>query len=416
MLNLEPARWSRWFGGWVALAVLGQLALFATATGVGLAGTSDSTFYLHAAGTLRTAGRLLHPDGSPYRYWPPLYPVLLALTGGLGALRVLHGLGLAVSLGIWSWLGGQVLPRPAALVLPWALALSTPWLVVSKFVWAETVFLALWAGYAGALFQGLWAKPGPWWGLATGLGFLLPLQRTAGIFLLVGLGVGLLLERSKRPPAQRWPLLGHLGLSLLGGAVWHFYALVVATPSVFRLNRGWPQFFSSAADYGFVLGRWLLPVRAAWRPGAPLGWALALVGILAWLWPRLPHPAPGEAAGADAAGATIGPGPFLRAVWAGSACFILLLLVSTTFTKSASGLHDAERYASVLVGPVLLLALHRGSGLFGIGNRAFGWPRWLLLGLVGLWLAYTASRAVSNVVALRGHRLESGMNATLNEE
>ena len=70
--------------------MLVQLALFAWATAPGLAGTADSGFYLHAAGTLRTAGRLLHPDGTAYRYWPPLYPVLVALGGSLGALRLLH--------------------------------------------------------------------------------------------------------------------------------------------------------------------------------------------------------------------------------------------------------------------------------------------------------------------------------------
>ena len=86
-----PEGEQRWFGWSVGLAVLAQLALFAWATAPGLAGTSDSGFYLHAAGTLRTACRLLHPDGTAYRYWPPLYPALVALAGSLAVVRVLHG-------------------------------------------------------------------------------------------------------------------------------------------------------------------------------------------------------------------------------------------------------------------------------------------------------------------------------------
>ena len=80
-----PARPAWWLGGPVALAVLVQLALFATATAPGLAGTSDSAYYLHAARTLHDTGQLLNPDGTAYRYWPPLYPVLLGACGSLAS-------------------------------------------------------------------------------------------------------------------------------------------------------------------------------------------------------------------------------------------------------------------------------------------------------------------------------------------
>ncbi len=397
---MGPERAPWWLAWSAGLALLVQLALFCAATGPGLAGTSDSVFYLHAAGTLRTAGRLLNPDGSAYRYWPPLYPALLAL-GGMGAVRLLHGLCLALSLAAWSWLGRRLLPWAVAAVLPWALALSTPWLVVSKFVWGETVFLALFAGYAAALFWWLHTRRGPWWALATGLGFLLPLQRTAGFFLLAGVGLGLLLEWQKVLPRQRKQLFGHFGVSIVGGIVWHFYALLLAAPSVYRLNRGWPQFFSSAADYGFVLMRWLLPVRAAWRPEMAAFWALALPGLLAWLWPRPPL---AVAESADAGPDTTSPWPhaFPRVLWMGISIFVLILLISTTFTRSASGLYDSERYASVLFGPVLLLALHRLHGVLIWSRRAVvRWPRWLLRGALGLALAYAAGRAGSNAASLR---------------
>ena len=400
------ARWQRWFGWSVGLAVLLQLALFATATAPGLAGTADSGFYAHAAGTLRTAGLLLNPDGSAYRFWPPLYPLLLALGGGAGGLRLLHALALGLSLVVWSRHGRWVLPRAAAMVLPWVLALSTPWLVVSKFVWGEAVFLALFAGYAAALFQGLHTRRGRWWALATALAFVLPLHRTAGFFLLGGMALGLLGERRLLPPKQRLLLLAHFLVGLLGGLAWHAYALLLAAPSVYRLNRGWAQFFSSAADYGFVLSRWLLPVRAVWRPELPVVWSLALLVVLVWLRPAMP-PAEGVAAAADANGdaaarAAASPWPqrYPRVLWVATAGFLLLLIIATTFTRSAAGLHDAERYASVLFGPVLLLALLRVARP-AAGRAAAPWPRWLLLGLVGLWLAYAAGRAASNALTLR---------------
>jgi len=383
----------RWFGWWVAAAAGLQVALYVVATQPGLAGTSDSVIYLHAAHTLRTAGQLLNPDGSPYRFWPPLYPLLLAAAHGAGAARLLHGACLVGGLAGWSWLGRRLLPTAAALALPWLLALSTPWLVVSKFVWGETLFLALVAAYAVALFQALRWQQRHWWIVATVLAALLPLARTAGFFLLLGVGIGLLLHRATR---LGWRSVLHLAVAAVGGIAWHVYALLVAAPSVYRLNRGWAQFFSSAADYGFVLARWLLPVKAAWRPEFPLLWAALLVGFFAVGWPRramlssVPTATPPDTQKL-----------FLRLLWAMASTFVLLLLVSTTFTRSASGLYDSERYASVLVGPVLLLVLHRASAEAASARHARSWAaRGVLLVLLA-WVAYSGARALGNARQLR---------------
>jgi hypothetical protein len=271
-------------------------------------------------------------------------------------------------------------------VLPWALALGTPGLVVSKFVWGEAVFMLLFAGYAVALYQWLRTARISWLALATLVGALLPLQRTIGFFLLAGVGGGLLLLAAKKPPLRRGVVL-HLGLSALGGLLWHYYALLLAAPSVYQINRGWAQFFSSMADYGFVLLRWLLPLKAAWyAAGAPVGWAVGLVGLLAALWPRRATPA------ATQSGATIA---LPRLLWAALVSFLLLIIIATTFTRSAAGLYDAERYASVLFGPVLLLLLRQLPLPRTQGTR------WLLLVGVGMWLTYSASRAFNNTRALR---------------
>jgi hypothetical protein len=382
------------------LAVLAQLALFAVATAPGLAGTADSGYYVHAASTLRAVGRLFHPDGSPYRYWPPLYPVLVSASGSLETLRLLHGLALVGSLLAWSWLGRRLLPGALAVLLPWVLALSTPWLVVSKFVWGETVFLALFGGYAGALFQFLHTRRWQWWAWATALGFLLPLHRTAGFFLLAGIGVGLLVELKRLLPKQRLQLVAHLGLSVLGGLVWHYYSLLVAAPSVYRLNKGWSQFFGSCADYGFVLSRWLLPVPAALRPVLQGLWALALVGVLGVLWPRPMRLAP-MAPGSKEPPADGVPWRqrYLNVLWVTGVFFIFMLIVSTTFTRSAAGLYDSERYASVLFAPVVLLALWQ-LGLVTM-SPAPKRLRLVAFGAVALLLAYSAGRASSNALALR---------------
>ena len=379
-----PARPAWWLGGPVALAVLVQLALFATATAPGLAGTSDSAYYLHAARTLHETGQLLNPDGTAYRYWPPLYPVLLGACGSLAAIRGLHAACLVGSLLLWSWLGARLLPARRARLLPLLLALSTPWLLVGKFVWAESAFLLLFGAYAVLLYS--WLRPGRggWWTAATAVGLLLPLQRTLGLFLLAGVGAGLLPAGWRALPLRRCLLLGlHLTLSAVGGVVWQWYALQIG-PSRYHPGRGWAQLLSSGADFGFVLGRWLVPLPTAGRALLPHAvWAGLLLGLLALLWPRRPRAAGGPAAPSGQPTTTMPGHLLLRMLWSATVTLVALVATLTVFAQSAAGIHDAERYASVLFGPVVLL------GLAAWPARA---PRGLGRALAAAWLLSAALR------------------------
>ncbi|GAB3857835.1 hypothetical protein GCM10028822_32190 [Hymenobacter terrigena] len=398
------------FPGLLVAAGLLQLALFAYATAPGLAGTGDSRYYLHAAHTLRETGHLLNPDGTPYRYWPPLFPLLLSACNSLAGVRLLHSACLLGSLLLWSWLGRQLLPARRALAVPIMLALSTPWLLVSKFVWAESVFLLLFAAYAVALWQWLRTAQWQWWGLLTAVGVLLPLQRTLGLFLLAGVGAGLLPGGWRGLSTRgRGILFLHFLIGGTSGILWQWYALLVAGPSRYHPSRGWTQLLSSAADYGFVLGRWLLPFPVSSRTLLPaFGWTTALL-ILGWLlWPRRSATAKPVAyvAGASSeavpittsshrpitrSSSQIEPNShiqlMLTALWSASVALVILVAGLTVFAQSAAGIHDAERYASVLFAPVVVLVLA------GWLARA---PRWLGMGLMVVWLLGAAVR-VSHV-------------------
>ena len=394
--DITSRRYNWPFGWSLALAAVVQLALFAYATAPGLSGTSDSRQYLHAVDTLRSLGRMLHLDGTPYRYWPPLYPLLVSACGSLGVLRVLHGACLLGALLLWSWLGQRVLlPRCAAL-LPWLLAFSTPWLVVSKFVWGETVFILLFAGYCAALFQWLNTARLGWLLAMTVLGMLLPLQRTIGLFLLTGVGAGMLvwaITGRRRLPA----VLLHLALSVAGGLAWNYYALLLAASSVYAPNRGWVQFMVSTADYGYVLTRWLLPLLAGWRAAAPWwSWAVALVVVLAALWPYYRFKRQNTPISTTPqTELQVAQPVFARLLWAALLGFVVLIVLASIYSRSASGPHDSERYASVLFAPVLVLVLRR---LQDLPKQRAPWLRTLL---VGLLLSYNALRAGSNAWALR---------------
>ena len=364
------------------LSGLVLLGLFWYMTGPGFGGTGDSVNYLWAAKTWRESGRLLAPDGQPYRYWGPLYPVLLAGFYSPAAVRVLHGGALLVQLALWALLGRWLLPAGRTGVLPWLLALSAAVLVPAGFIWSETVFGALAAAYVVAVLG--WVRNGGrgWLGLATAAGFLLPLQRTSGFFLLAGVGAGLLLTGLWR--GRGWALLLHWAGCAAGGLAWNYYAEVLAGPPTYQLHQPWNA-VGSLADYGFVLARWVVPLAASWRNAAPGLWAAALPVLLFGLFPK---------AGMAPAAASLQapaqwPGQPLRLLWWTVLISIIALLFATYADRAAPGPHDAERYCAVLVGPVLLLALARWPA-------AGRWGRRLGSVLLGAWLAYSAVRAGHN--------------------
>lgn len=337
------------FGWALGAGALALLGLYLVLSGGGFGGTGGSFNYLAAARSLRAGGRLLGPDGTPYHLWGPLYPALLAVFASPVGIRWLHGVALLAHLGLWSWVGRFLLGR-RSWVLPLALALSTAVLVPAKFIWSETVFVALTAVYCVALAAWLRTGRGRWLAWATAAGFLLPLQRTSGVFLLAGAAVGLLMGGAWRR-RDRWRLLAHGAGCVVGVLGWSYYA-ALAGPSESGQPGGWLKLLNTLADYGFVLMRWFGPIVAGWRgttPAEAAGWALVLVGLLAVLWPHTKLQRPQFPTSIAA----------LQLFWWVVAADVLGHVVAVTRTRAGAGLHDTERYLAALVGPVLLLMLAR---------------------------------------------------------
>ena len=371
----------------VALGLAAGLALagYLYATGTGLAGTSDSYHYLYAARALRQQGQLLLPGSRPFGIWPPLFPLVLAALGGAGPVRWLNGLALLGALAAWSAVGYRLLPGRRALALPLLLGLGAPALVVSKFVWSEPLFNLLWAGYFLALLS--WLRRGGWGRglLATALGCLLPLQRLAGLFLLAGVGAGLAgpgAAGAGRP--GRLARLGHLAGTVSGLIIWQ-----LLTRPAFSLGSSRPlrNPLPIMADYGFVLGRWLVPLPAASLPALPAaGWVGLLGMLLVLLWPR-PH---GELVAA--------PGP--RGLLGGRMLFGSLLLSLLPLVYSAmrgrigADVYEAERYLTPLYPPVILLVLLRWPA-------AGRWAPRLGPALLVAWVLYQGLRLAHNASQLR---------------
>ncbi|GAB3841481.1 hypothetical protein [Hymenobacter jeollabukensis] len=355
----------------VVLATALLLGLLLYALLPGLARTADSRHYLAAAASFAETGQLLNADGTPYTSWGPLYPLLLAL-GSRHVLAWATGLHVLASLTcLWSWgyLAMQLLPRRA--VVAWSLlvlALAAPWLITAKFIWAEAGFQALFGLYAVALYRWLRTRRPGWLIAATVAGVLLPLQRTSGVFLLLGVGAGLVLAY----PAElrrHWRALNvHAVIisSAAGSWLWHAQH-VAAQPEVYR-SRGWQGLRETLGDYGYVLTRWLVPVQQA---GWPKHWLFELLlpalllALAAMVWRSRQ--------------------PFLRLLGAVLLTYILCHIGITVLSRAGGNVYDVERYAAAVYGPFVLL-LAEAAGRLAVRRC------WVLL-VLACWLAYPAVRA-----------------------
>lgn len=351
----------------LATALLLGLLLYALLPGLGR--TADSRHYLAAAASFAESGRLLNADGTAYTSWGPLYPVLLAVGGArVGAWATgLHVLATLLCLWSWGYLALRLLPGGVAAGGLLALALAAPWLITAKYLWAEAGFQALFGLYAVALWQWLrTARPG-WLLAATVVGLLLPLQRTSGLFLLAGVGLGLLgaYPQELRRHWRYW--LGHGALIGAGAAGWLWYAQhAAARPELYR-SRGWQGLRETLGDYGYVLTRWLLPVQ---QEGWPKHWLFELLlpalllglGVVAWR-----------------------SRPFLRLLGAVMLTYILCHIGITVLSRAGGNVYDVERYLAAIYGPWTLL-------LAATAARLAQGRRWRLL-VLACWLAYPAARA-----------------------
>jgi hypothetical protein len=156
--------------------------------------TNDSLQYLSAAKSFGESGKFLSPDGSYYSYWPPLFPVILSMWDdafvGLIFSNLLSKICIA---GVLFWLSiiffEKIFYRSVFLI---ASMLSVYIALISVFVWTELLFLALLlVNTYFALNQH--KRSYFYWLMVTG--FLLCIQRNAGLFWMSGVCLWIVFDK-----------------------------------------------------------------------------------------------------------------------------------------------------------------------------------------------------------------------------
>jgi hypothetical protein len=126
----------------------GAIMLFTTQWGVGV--TTDSTIYINVARNLLQGYGWSHPPGSPMTHYPPLYPLVLSLSGLLGSDPIDGARWVQAFLFFATLLcsGVMIYGATNSSTLAWITGLlllltSNTMIYVYDFAWSESLFILL---------------------------------------------------------------------------------------------------------------------------------------------------------------------------------------------------------------------------------------------------------------------------------
>lgn len=354
----------RWIASSACVVIISLLIQFYV-THCGLLLTHDSREYLSAAQSFGEEGVFNGTDGSPFVYWPPLFPVILSLFANPQTAMVWINMLVSALIGVLiSRLAFRQLTTfglRIGFLIGWMWGVHQ--LLIAVFLWSELIFLLLLLLFVEFLLKATVSRAA----LAGAflVGFMLCLQRNAGLFIVPAAAVWLLLRKdSRRAPGPAIIIL----LSVVGGVWWNASNMFGSV----RTEVGELVFFSSMLNNVLIttdgLAQSTLPFTIFSIPFA----IVIICSPVVLLWPsqRLSD-------------------------------HLLLMALICSFYIAGMAIQfkldpgDADRYAAVILPFFLLTIFWLLEGIFMRVNNTIGTI--LLIGMV-LWLAYPLLRTARNAV------------------
>lgn len=350
------------------LIVFASLAIQFYGHACGLLLTPDSYQYLSAAQSFKTSFQFLSPDGSYYTYWPPLYPILLSIFDSpeLVVPWIYAGCTCVIAVLIWV-ITSKLLKHNFSKIFVLAdTILSVQYIMITIFLWSETLFLTL-------IIVGIYCtlkskKSTSWFVVLLVTGFLMCLQRNAGVFIVAGISVWMLCDTERVFKQRLVRSIVLVGLSISGLCAWNIY-LSNFTDSGFVVYKH--EFFIHALANFSTISLTLVKIFAPFPIIITTGMGVIIVGVLVFVTIRLRNQ----------------PGIHLIHVivlmyWLGLICMFWL------------DTHDMDRFLSVIL-PFIFIILAYWIELL---SKSFTLPqKRILVFVLMLWMIYPALRTLINV-------------------
>ena len=347
------------------LIVFSGFLLFSTWCGIGK--TYDSQHYEAAAKSFYSCLKFIQKDGKPFSEWPPLYPIALSLFSNHidTYAAVLNLICILISISLWINMAEEYL-KDYILIYGLTLSLSTSLLMISSFLWSESLFLLFLSLYLKLLQVYFKTKHYKWLLLSSIAGFLMLLTRYAGLPIVAGVAVTFLFSGKSINVKTIKFLIAHFLIVIIGIVYWYY-----STHKFIELSGIHTSIYTNITPLVNELSYWFLPDLKI----ALLRWIITILIILVILYAHIKTNS-----------------LFVKMLVYQAAIYCLM------FTVLLYDFSEMSRLMAVLYPSIVLIIF------IAVKNLTINYPnrKKIFLIIIILWISYPLIRISYN--ALRFHR------------
>jgi hypothetical protein len=365
----------------VVLAVLiPTLVLHWYAYGDGLILTDDSNHYLTSASSFHELKTLTNEEGHHFLFWPPLFPIVLsAFQSPQQQLVWLHLMMVAVFSVFLFWIIRHSIRSFAVAVFCFiAVMMGVHILLISTFLWSELLFLLLTTAFLYSLIKSPTNRF--FYIIALIIGFLMCMQRNAGLFIAFGAALWLYVQNLHMKNSFLRASAFFFAI-ISGSLIWNSYIWGYLPHPHFSFSEPWFQHGMhnfTALCFGIINA--FLPVKA-------LPSLLAPVSAFFIVWWLRRH---------------IRQNSVIQLVFMVSMSYLLffamVLVVNVAGFKIDYG--EGDRFVAVILPFLAILVFKTLETIIGQQRRRL---RLIFMVLLTIWMIYPLARAVKN--ANQWHRI-----------
>ncbi|WP_044203061.1 hypothetical protein [Flammeovirga sp. OC4] len=357
---------------WIGFLLFSVYSFLSLRNGLSL--SPDSCHYLASAESWKMHGEFLDAFGNPNLLWPPLYSILIAIVGLKEKyLLVINYSSLLFSIFIWIKLFESKVPsRFFQIVFTVLVASSTSFILCEKYIWSESFFILLVSLYIFFLIKLTESSLNIHWVLLTLVGSMMPLQRVAGLYVLIFLWIGIALVYRRTRKQNRKLFFLHVIVVILPFLLWFsegFGGLNVREEAQFDLI-----FLRNIIhDFSDVTSRYFIPTSSS-LPYLFLFLPFLLLGLTVLLF--------------------YSKDKRIRVFVFVYLGYILSYVVTIFLKKAGAGSQEVERFLAPLY-PIFCFILCFQMNMFYLKLKV-KWQRKTLAILLCIWLIYPIARVSKN--------------------
>ena len=341
--------------------------------GQGLFFTNDSHHYLSASQSFKSSSGFVDSDNNYLLFWPPLFPIIISTINAPEQLFRYVNMALVVIIAISVFRITRIVIRSKVLAFLCFIFVLTgvQLLLIASYFWSELIFLTLTLVFVETLLRYPANKRLIY--VTIFVGFLLCLQRNAGVFIALGASLWLHFQRRNTIDKSVEPLAFFLFV-VSGSIVWNFYVWILLSHDQFSFSEALFQNASyNLGSMSSALVGTFLPIRNFSTP-------ILIAAFAIFIYALKSHIAINHAF------------QLLFMLSITYLCFLSLVLV-VNIEGYRIDFGEGERFVSVII-PLVGIMVFQSMEFYL--DRLKKPAKKVLVVLIVLWLVYPVSRTVKN--------------------